>query len=139
MGYSAGLRGSTPESYQTYQVSCAEHGLLSNAQALYLEGWQNGNQAYCQPVNGFTTGSNGGRYEGVCQGERETAFLNAYYQGHNSFIVRIKFDELKQQIAELEKRVVKMQRRQTEQSHKQRHYNKDIADLKKEIEALKKK
>jgi predicted nucleic acid-binding Zn-ribbon protein len=45
---------------------------------------------YCQPSRGFSLGSGGARYNGVCPGDLEADFVDAYNQGHHLHTLRSK-------------------------------------------------
>lgn len=100
-GFSDGRHGKPPESYLSIANACKEHGIEINAFDVYKAGWAQGNQMYCNPSNGYSTGANGLGYTGVCRDHDEAGFLNAYFQGLSSYNINTKFDQMSRETAQL--------------------------------------
>ncbi|MFB3107496.1 MAG: DUF2799 domain-containing protein, partial [Pseudomonadales bacterium] len=77
IGYEDGVRGHTADRIGQHRKACAKHGVTPDF-AAYQSGRDLGLVEYCQPSRGFSVGSNGGRYNGVCSVNLEGDFLDAY-------------------------------------------------------------
>jgi hypothetical protein len=73
----------------------------------YQSGRNEGLRQYCQPSRGFNLGAGGGRYNGVCPGDMEPDFVDAFNSGHTLYNLRSNVNSSNYQInakrAELEK------------------------------------
>lgn len=87
VGYEDGARGYTTERFSKHRKACAKHGLTANFSA-YQAGRDQGLVEYCQPGRGFNVGASGGRYYGVCSGDLEADFLDAYNVGSRLHTLR---------------------------------------------------
>ncbi len=80
VGYEDGSLGYTADRLGDHRRACAEHGYTPDFEA-YRAGREEGLRLYCQPSRGFSIGSNGGRYQGVCAADLEPGFLDGYHAG----------------------------------------------------------
>jgi hypothetical protein len=87
IGYEDGSRGYTTERLGKHRKACAKHGVTPDFQA-YQGGRDRGLIEYCQPSRGFSVGSNGGSYHGVCSVNLEPDFLDAYNAGRHLHVLR---------------------------------------------------
>jgi len=97
VGYEDGSRGYTTERFSKHRKACAKHGITADFQA-YRQGRSQGLVEYCQPGRGFNLGANGGQYNGVCAGDAEPAFLDAYRVGHQLHTLRAHVSSASSQI-----------------------------------------
>ena len=82
IGYEDGARGYGSQRLARHRKACAKHGIVPDL-AAYQQGRSEGLREYCQPTKGFTLGSSGTSYGGVCPAELEADFLAAYNAGHH--------------------------------------------------------
>lgn len=87
IGYEDGARGYTTDRISSRRKACAKHGVTLDF-AAYQSGREQGLIEYCQPGRGFTVGSNGARYNGVCSVDLEADFLEAYNAGYHLYTLR---------------------------------------------------
>ena len=87
IGYEDGSRGYTTQQHAKYRKACAKHGVTPDFTA-YQSGRDRGLVEYCQPSRGFSVGSNGGSYNGVCRVELEADFLDGYKTGRHLYTLR---------------------------------------------------
>lgn len=87
IGYEDGSRGYTTDRHAKYRKACAKHGITPDFTA-YQSGRDRGLVEYCQPSRGFSVGSNGGSYNGVCRVELEADFLDGYKTGRHLHTLR---------------------------------------------------
>ncbi len=87
IGYEDGSRGNTSDRFGQHRKACAKHGVTADFSA-YQTGREQGLIEYCQPGRGFSVGSNGGNYNGVCSVNLEGDFLDAYNAGHHLYSLR---------------------------------------------------
>lgn len=87
IGYEDGARGYTTAQFGERRKACAKHGVTPDFTA-YQNGREQGLVEYCQPGRGFDVGSNGGRYNGVCDVNLESDFLDAYNAGYHLYSLR---------------------------------------------------
>jgi hypothetical protein len=87
IGYEDGARGYNTDRFGQHRKACAKHGVTPDFSA-YQIGRDQGLIEYCQPYRGFSVGSNGGSYNGVCSVNMEPDFLDAYNAGHHLYTLR---------------------------------------------------
>lgn len=87
VGYEDGSRGYTSDRFSNQRKACAKHGVTADFQA-YQDGRGQGLEEYCQPGRGFSVGTSGGRYNGVCAADLEPGFLEAYRIGYQLYSLR---------------------------------------------------
>ena len=87
IGYEDGARGYTMARLGKYRKACAKHGVAPDF-ASYQNGRDQGLLEYCRPSRGFTIGSNGGSYYGVCSVNLEADFLDSYNAGYHLYSLR---------------------------------------------------
>ena len=80
IGYEDGAGGQGPEAFGDRRRACAEHGVTAGFEA-YNAGRAEGLTYFCRPRNGYSLGTRGRRYSGVCPKELEPAFLAAHADG----------------------------------------------------------
>jgi len=87
VGYEDGSRGYNTDRFGRHRKACAKHGVTADFSA-YQIGRDQGLVEYCQPYRGFSVGSNGGSYNGVCNVSMEADFLDAYNAGRHLYTLR---------------------------------------------------
>ncbi len=87
IGYEDGSQGHTMDRMSRHRKACAKHGVTPDLGA-YQSGREQGLVDYCQPGRGFSVGSNGGSYGGVCNVNLEADFLDAYNTGRHLYGLR---------------------------------------------------
>jgi uncharacterized small protein (DUF1192 family) len=87
IGYEDGVAGRRGDHIAHHRKACAKHGVRADL-TQYQKGREQGLREYCQPTNGYRVGVNGGSYAGICPAELETAFLDAYEDGHELYTLR---------------------------------------------------
>ncbi len=87
VGYEDGAMGYGADRLGKHRKACAKHGVAPDF-AAYQDGRDQGLQEYCQPSRGFSVGSNGGSYNGVCSAHYENDFLDAYNSGRHLYTLR---------------------------------------------------
>ena len=106
IGFEDGSMGYTADRLGNHRKACAKHGVAPNFEA-YQTGWREGVRQFCQPARGFNLGASGGRYNGVCPGDLEPAFVDAFNTGHKLHNLRSQVNSANYQInareAELER------------------------------------
>ena len=101
VGYEDGARGYTTERFSNHRKACANHGVTPSF-ADYQAGREKGLEEYCQPGRGFSVGSSGGRYYGVCSVNLEPDFLDAYNVGRHLYTLRANVNSASSQISSKE-------------------------------------
>ena len=81
VGYQNGLNGNAPSIINSYTEDCNEAGVTPN-RAQWKEGFDKGTIIYCSPDNGYTLGSEGREYYGVCSNKQ---FLENYQLGRQEY------------------------------------------------------
>ena len=106
IGYEDGVMGYSGDRLGNHRKACAKHGVAPDFEA-YQAGRREGLRQYCQPSRGFNVGASGARYNGVCPGDLEPDFVDAYNSGHKLYNLRSSVNSANYQInarkAELEK------------------------------------
>ena len=102
VGYEDGMRGYSGDRIGNYRKACAKHGVTPDLDA-YQAGRAEGLMEYCQPSRGFSVGSAGGRYHGVCQVDKEADFLDAYNVGYHLYTLRSNVNQASSSIASKER------------------------------------
>jgi len=106
IGFEDGARGYTADRLGNHRKACAKHGVVPDFEA-YQSGRQQGLRQFCQPSRGFNIGAGGGRYNGVCPGDMEPDFVNAFNTGHRLYTFRSSVNsansKIKAKRAELER------------------------------------
>lgn len=91
VGFEDGSLGHTADRLGDHRRACAEHGYSPDF-AAYQAGREEGLQLYCQPSRGFSVGSGGGQYYGVCSADLEAGFLDGYRAGVELYTLRSNVD-----------------------------------------------
>ena len=97
IGFEDGARGYTAEQLGNRRKACAKHGVALDFEA-YQAGREQGLRQYCQPSRGFSLGTSGARYNGVCPDYMGVEFLNAYHSGHQLYTLRSRVNSATNQI-----------------------------------------
>lgn len=84
IGYEDGARGMSSDHLGKRRKACAKHGVTPDFEA-YRAGRDRGLQEFCQPQIGFSLGSRGGQYNGVCPTELDMDFVDAYRAGRKLY------------------------------------------------------
>ena len=85
IGYEDGARGRPASAVSSHRQACAKKAAVTPDTAAYLAGREAGLGEFCQPSNGFSVGSRGAQYQGVCAKFDEPAFLAAYNDGRELY------------------------------------------------------
>jgi hypothetical protein len=97
IGYEDGARGYTADQLGNRRKACAKHGITPDFES-YQAGREQGLRQYCQPSRGFSLGAGGSRYNGVCPGDLEADFVDAYNTGHQLHTLRSRVNSATGQI-----------------------------------------
>ena len=87
IGYEDGVRGYTADRIAQHRKACARHG-FSPVLDDYRQGREEGLREFCQPSRGFSLGSSGGQYQGVCASDLEPGFLDGFHTGQHLYTLR---------------------------------------------------
>ena len=98
IGFEDGVQGYTGDRLGSHRKACAKHGVAPDFDA-YQSGRSEGLRQYCQPSRGFNVGASGGRYNGVCPGDLEPDFVDAFNSGHQLYSLRASVSAANYQIA----------------------------------------
>ena len=106
IGFEDGSMGYTADRLSQHRRACAKHGVVPVLVA-YQEGRRDGLRQFCEPSRGFNLGASGGQYNGVCPGDMEPDFLDAYNAGQKLYNLQSQVNNANYQIyareAELER------------------------------------
>jgi len=97
IGYEDGAMGYTADRVGNHRKACAKHGVAPDFEA-YQAGRSEGLRQYCQPSRGFNVGASGSSYNGVCPGDMEPDFVDAYNSGHKLYNLRASVNSANYQI-----------------------------------------
>lgn len=97
IGFEDGAQGFTAERLGRHRKACAKHGVAPDLTA-YQRGRDQGLRQYCQPTRGFDLGAGGGRYNGVCPGDMEPDFVDAFNTGQQLYTLRSGVNQANNQI-----------------------------------------
>jgi hypothetical protein len=97
IGFEDGAQGYTADRLGNHRKACAKHGVAPDFDA-YQSGRSQGLRQYCQPSRGFNVGASGGRYNGVCPGDMEADFVDAFNAGHQLHNLRASVNSANYQI-----------------------------------------
>ncbi|MBL4606904.1 MAG: DUF2799 domain-containing protein [Pseudomonadales bacterium] len=115
IGYEDGNKGQSQAQIGKHRSACAKHGIAPDL-AAYQQGHQRGVRNFCNPGRGYSMGSKGIRYNGMCPKDLEPAFLTAYRAGKKVHVARqqVKTLQNKQNKQTTELKTVKTQLRAKE-------------------------
>lgn len=99
IGFEDGVAGYSGDRIAQHRKACAKHGVTPDL-AAYQAGREEGLREYCVPANGFSLGSRGGRYNGVCPSDVELAFTDAYESGRQLYTLQSRLSHVNHQINE---------------------------------------
>jgi hypothetical protein len=108
VGYEDGVAGRSGERIGEHRKACAEYGVTPDLDA-YRAGRAEGLREYCHPHNGYRAGANGNAYYDGCPAELEPAFLEAYHEGRERFLVESRVTDVDQQIAYKRRRIAELE------------------------------
>ena len=97
IGFEDGSRGYSADRLGNHRKACAKHGVTPDFTA-YQNGHGQGLEQFCRPSRGFSLGSNGGSYTGVCSDHREGEFIDAYNSGYHLYNLRSRVNSANGQI-----------------------------------------
>lgn len=98
IGYEDGSRGYQAARIGKHRSACAEYGIQPDLSA-YNSGRIEGLRQYCVPANGYSRGTSGQSYNGVCSGYNEKLFLSAYNHGKEIFHEKKKLQNMKNEFS----------------------------------------
>ena len=98
VGYEDGADGRSSDRFGDYRRACADFGITPDF-AAWQEGRERGLVEYCQPLRGFQVGQSGGSYNGVCSGDMEPDFLEAYRLGSELFSLQTQLSAVVSRLA----------------------------------------
>jgi hypothetical protein len=110
IGFEDGSRGYSADRLGDHRKACAKHGVTPDFQT-YQTGHDQGLDRFCQPSRGFSLGSNGGSYNGVCAAHREGDFVDAYNSGYHLYNLRSRVNSANSQIGYKEREIENNQER----------------------------
>lgn len=93
VGFEDGVRGQTVARITDYRKACAKHHVAPDLDA-YRAGYAEGVESFCREANGFSVGSRGAAYEGVCPAGLEEQFLDGYRTGRHLYELNASVDEV---------------------------------------------
>lgn len=93
VGFEDRARGTTVARIADYRKACAKHHVAPDLDA-YRAGYAEGVETFCREANGFSVGSRGASYEGVCPSELEVQFLGGYRTGRHLYELNASVDEV---------------------------------------------
>ncbi len=85
IGYEDGAAGLPVSAVSGRRQACAKKAGVTVDMAAYTAGRSEGLDLYCRPSNGYSVGTRGGAYHGVCTGPNELSFLAAYETGRELY------------------------------------------------------
>ena len=101
IGLADGQAGRTLEQLETHREACAAYAVQPDEEA-YAAGRTVGLRIYCAAGHGFSVGSQGATYQGVCPPLLEGAFLLAFESGRQLYVLRSEFERVDRQVSEHE-------------------------------------
>lgn len=104
IGYQDGLRGHAGTRLSEHQKSCAEHGVVGDANAWQI-GYVQGQGQFCTARNGYEHGREGHRYGDVCPPEMDALFRPAYTDGRRVSALREEVSALERRLVEVDSRL----------------------------------
>lgn len=96
-GFDDGARGLPVTRVGDYAKACSKYGVSPDLTA-YRSGYDQGLETYCRDANGFTVGSRGGDYNGVCPASLEPQFMQGFRAGRQLFEMQSSVNEIQSQI-----------------------------------------
>ncbi len=110
IGYEDGVRGAPASAVSSHRQACAKKAGVTPDMTAYLTGRDEGLREYCQPSNGFRVGANGWRYQGVCTGPEQGAFISAYQQGNQLYVLESNLTHAESALIGAENRLIEIDR-----------------------------
>lgn len=86
VGFEDGSRGKPQAVIGNYRKDCAKVNVVPDL-ARYQQGHAEGARTYCVKSTAYSTGVNGGAYNGICPADLEPAFLRAYSDGQALYAI----------------------------------------------------
>lgn len=97
-GFDDGARGLPVTRVGDYAKACSKYGISPDLTA-YRSGYDQGLETYCRDANGYTVGSNGGAYNGVCPASLEPQFMQGFRAGRQLFEMQSSVNDIQGQIS----------------------------------------
>ncbi len=104
VGYDDGAAGYPPSRLGDHERACAAHGVGVDART-YMDSRERGLDVYCTPHRGFTVGSNGQNYAGVCPFDLERDFLVGYADGRYVYDAKQLAEQARSDVSSLDYRI----------------------------------
>lgn len=98
IGYEDGAAGLPVSAVSGRRQACAKKAGITVDMAAYTAGRSDGLVLYCRPSNGYSVGTRGGAYHGVCTGPSEHDFLAAYETGRQLYALQAEVTSIGGQI-----------------------------------------
>ena len=102
-----------------HRQACARAGVQPDA-ARWLDGWAQGNRAYCTPRSGWQSGALNRGYGGACRDRDEDAFMRAYAAGQAVWRTRQELQRSWEEVERLELELRRVTRDEDRQRIRQR-------------------
>jgi hypothetical protein len=87
LGFEDGSRGYHVSRVGEHRKACAEYQVKPDLEA-YRDGYHEGVRRYCRPPIGYRLGLRGGQYGGICPGDLEHPFVEAYDYGKDIYLLK---------------------------------------------------
>lgn len=109
IGYGDGTNGYEASRIAQHTSACAEHKIRPDLNA-YNQGRDQGLNQYCIPSTGYNKGASGYRYNGVCSGHNEGAFVDALNYGLTVHSAVARLNSLKSNYSQQEQYIAQLER-----------------------------
>jgi hypothetical protein len=97
IGFEDGSMGYTVDRLGQHRKACAKYGVVPDL-VTYQEGRRDGLRQFCEPSRGFNLGASGGQYNGVCPGDMEPDFVDAFNTGQKLYNLQSQVNNANYQI-----------------------------------------
>ena len=104
IGFEDGSVGKPQSNISEYRKACADHGITPSL-AQYQQGYAEGVRNYCTQSNGFDQGKRGATYRGICPGDMEAEFVEAYGLGRDFYVLSRAVSSLNSKINNSKRRI----------------------------------
>lgn len=102
LGFSDGSKGRTMSYFEERANDCAEYNVIAD-RASYSNARNQGLKNYCTEASGFTQGSNGKTYKGVCSGASAQQFLSGYHKGKRIYNQKKRVQDLRNKLKQTDR------------------------------------
>ena len=99
IGLADGQAGRELAQLESHREACASYAVQPDV-AAYEAGRAVGLRSFCTASRGFSVGSQGASYQGVCPPLLEGAFLSAFEAGRQLYVLRSEFERVDRQVAD---------------------------------------